>query len=279
MSKSNQRGDVFGERSKKFSSGQKILLFFLLAFISFIWLWYLHSPSSTEKYDNLDKVSYATFTRQTTAEVNNSLDQNLDEFFGEITSIKSMFNAVTDWLHITSNEKESFVKELWQKHINAPIDSIVTSRVKMLVDDMYRNNNQCISDLKTAGVNVQGFEHKIRDDMVNSMESQGIRISSGAVSDATINSAISFSVGTLVASSAALLKTNWYTFVLGIIIDAFVSETIDSKLNGDLKNDMKRQIKTALDEALNGKNGLFVKIKQGMDKFHAERAEEIRNAI
>ncbi len=41
---------------------------------------------------------------------------------------------------------------------------------------------------------------------------------------------------------------------------------------------MKRQIQIALHESLNGTNGLYARIKSGMDEFHAMRAEEIRTA-
>lgn len=265
-------------RPKQSSARRKLLFVLLFIIIAIIWIGFLHTPSSTVKYDKLDDASYAVFTKQTTAEANNSIDQNLDAFLEEITSLTSMRNAVTDFLHITNNEKEKFVSQQWRKHISDPIDGIVTARVKMLVDDMYRNNNECMETLRTTGVNVQGFERKIRDDLVDSMASEGIRISSGAVDGSMINSAIAFGVGATAASATTLLKSNWYTFALGLIIDLAVSGVVDNKLNGDLKNDLKRQIKTALDDALDGKNGLYARIKQGIDKFHAERAAQIRQA-
>lgn len=140
--------------------GKRFLTLLIFMLIAFFWIWYLRLPSPTEKYDKLDNISYNTFKVETTTELNNAIDQNIDNLIEELSSMKSVLYTVTDFVHLTDNKRDALLEELWQNNINIPMDQIITSRVKILVEDMFQHNAECLAALKKEGVNVQSFEKK-----------------------------------------------------------------------------------------------------------------------
>lgn len=111
------------------------------------------------------------------------------------------------------------------------------------------------------------------------MAAEGIKISRAGADEATINSAIAIGVGSVAGLTATAFKSNKITYLIGLAIDLIVSAVIDNKLSSELKTKIKNELITALDSALNGKNGLYQQIKAGIDKFHKERADEISRAM
>ncbi|WP_077071329.1 hypothetical protein [Mailhella massiliensis] len=273
MNNTSRQEEDKSYKEKNTSSKNTIYLIISLVIIACVCVFLPWKTHPTKTFDDIDNANFQKFKNTTQEELYIAIDQNIDNFIDDLTGLKSIYNAAKDLLHIGNNNKDQFIADIWDKHFNNQISSIIDDRVQILVSDLYTTNIECMNYMKAKGINVEGFDRKIKEDLENSIRANILLISSETIDNSIINQVISIGAGT--AAGAALskvLKTNFITTILSFGVDALVSCIVDEKLHNELKNDLKNDIKKSLDDTLSSDGGLFTRIKTNIDYFHITRS-------
>lgn len=256
------------------SKMKKFLFLIALVIVAALCVYLPKGHSATYAFDKIDNANFVQFKEMTRSELHSAVDQMLDDFIEDLTGWRSLWNTGKDFLGIGKNNKEQFIVETWSKNFNGPVSSIVDARVQMLISDLYAINAQCVNELRSTGIEVEGFDRAIKVALEKSIKHNVVEVSSGVVDRSVINQGIAVGAGIAAGLLVSkLLKSNFITAVVSLGVDAFVTLIVENRLQNDLKLKLKQDLIAGLDNALDDKDGLFPRLKESIDNFHIVRAK------
>ena len=240
-----------------------IIAFPCLGALGAINFWSYHLTIS---YDKVDEEYFSIFKNHTLQEVNIIVDKNIDNFVNELFNTSNPIKRLND----------KFISELWIKHFDTKILSVIVDRAQYLYDDVLSNHDNFSREVHNV-IGWDGIDHSIRDHLYKQIRQIGFSISKDFIKQGLFNEAIAISagLGTGILLSR-VLKSGGVSFLVGFLVEEIIESTVHEQLSEALKENLRIKIKAAIQETLEDKNnGLYSNIGIALSDFHGYRRKQL----
>ncbi len=221
-----------------------------------------------DRCERRDMVSFYSFEREVSAEILNAIDAGVDPFVDDLVGVVSLG-------HVLIGQRDERVAELWDKHFGGIFQEIVDGRAQLLIGDLWEHNQDFLSEVSVLGVEVQGFDRRLRAEMVRSFQQAGFELGGESLDRGVVN--LGLAVGVSMAVEIAIskiCKANVYTTLLAVALAVSVEHFLEKKLQGDVKDKLRVQLRDKVEEYLKSRDGLVVRFANEIRRFHEVRRKE-----
>lgn len=229
----------------------------------------LFGPSGAlDRCERRDMVSFYSFEREVSAEILNAIDSGVDPFVDDLVGVVSLG-------HVLVGQRDERVAELWDKHFGGIFQEIVDGRAQVLIGDLWEHNQDFLSEVSVPSVKVQGFDRRLRAEMVRSFRQAGFELGGESLDRGVVNLGLVVGAGMAVEIAISrICKASVYTTLITIALAATVEHFLEKRLQGDVKDKLRVQLRDKVEEYLKSRDGLVAQFSNEIKRFHEVRREE-----
>lgn len=264
---------------------KKAAIFFIIALISYFALKMAKYPGDKlglandiiKESQQKDFESFDVFKTDLRSELVGMANERSMGFLNDLQGMEKL-------LKVANSQTREQINQLWENHYSAGHEEIITSRVSLLVKDLWEHQQASIGFLEVSYNIPMPLKGALREAMIKSFVREGIRSSKKEAHPPGMSGDVVSIVSGIVAAdlSYPAVKNKISENVVGIISEQAFGNTGQGLAKETIQPKIAQSVTDVLNELLDGggrNGGAYADIEKDIRKFHAEQKNIIISAL